>query len=95
MVQYKCKCIYKTDLRANMRRHILRKKCIEYLGDINELIDTLCIERIKKYADLSNVSIEEKKQRFKEYKKQHGKIRNLKIGALGQYNELDLSKKNI
>ena len=65
MVQYKCKCIYKTDLRANMRRHILRKKCIEYLGDINELIDTLCIERIKKYADLSNVSIEEKKQRFK------------------------------
>ena len=93
MVQYKCKCIYKTDLRANMRRHILRKKCIEYLGDINELIDTLCIERIKKYADLSNVSIEEKKQRFKEYKKQHGKIRNLKIGALGQYNELDLSKK--
>ena len=65
----------------------------EKIENLEEFIEDLCIERTMFQENLSHLSEEEKKKRFKKRSKELNKQRNFKLGNPGGHNEVQFTKK--
>jgi hypothetical protein len=92
MVLYKCECGHETNKKYSMKIHLNRKiSCMtnKNMSIIN--INTLCVSRIN--TNLSHLTIEEKKTREKEMKKQRNIKRNFKEYSIGGMTEIQYASR--